>query len=45
MNIGFAGNLEKEGIAEWLGLYSPNIMQSQIEAIDDELMKMKYFEE
>ncbi len=37
--------MEKEGIAEWLGLYSPNIMQSQIEAIDDELMKMKYFEE
>lgn len=37
--------MEDNGIAHKCGLHSYNIMQTQIAAIDDELMAMKYFEE
>ncbi len=33
------------GIAEKRGLYSPNLMKTQIKAIDDKLMAMEYFGE
>ena len=37
--------MEKGGIAEKRGLYSPNLMQTQIKAIDDLLMSREYFGE
>lgn len=37
--------MEKGGIAEKRGLYSPNLMETQIKAIDKLLMEMKYFGE
>lgn len=37
--------MEKGGIAERRGLYSPNLMQTQIKAIDDLLMSREYFGE
>lgn len=40
-----ASAMEKGGIAEKRGLYSPNLMKTQIKAIDDLLMGMEYFGE
>ena len=40
-----ASAMEKGGIAKKRGLYSPNLMKTQIKAIDDLLMGMKYFGE
>ena len=40
-----ASAMEKGGIAKKRGLYSPNLMKTQIKAIDDLLMDMKYFGE
>lgn len=40
-----AAAMEKAGIAEKRGLYSPNLMKTQIKAIDDKLMGMEYFGE
>ena len=37
--------MEKGGIAEKRGLYSPNLMKTQIKAIDDLLMSKDYFGE
>ena len=37
--------MKQTNIADKLGLYSPNIMESQLAAIDDELMNMEYFGE
>lgn len=37
--------MENNGIAEKKGLYSPNLMKTQIKAIDDLLMNIKYFGE
>jgi hypothetical protein len=37
--------MEKAGIAEKRGLYSPNLMKTQIKAIDDLLMSKDYFGE
>lgn len=37
--------MEKGGIADKKGLYSPNLMHTQIKAIDDKLMGMEYFGE
>lgn len=37
--------MEKGGIADKKGLYSPNLMHTQIKAIDDLLMDIKYFGE
>ena len=37
--------MEKGGIAEKRGLYSPNLMKTQIKAIDDKLMGLTYFGE
>lgn len=37
--------MEKNGIAQKRGLYSPNLMQTQIKAIDDLLMSKDYFGE
>ena len=37
--------MENGGIAEKRGLYSPNLMRTQIKAIDDLLMGIKYFGE
>lgn len=44
-NDSIAKAMEKGGIAEKRGLYSPNLMQTQIKAIDDLLMSMEYFGE
>ncbi|MGN0179233.1 MAG: glycoside hydrolase family 57 [Monoglobaceae bacterium] len=44
-NEAIAKAMENGGIAEKRGLYSPNLMKTQINAIDDLLMSMKYFEE
>lgn len=40
-----ASAMEKGGIAKKRGLYSSNLMKTQIKAIDDLLMDMKYFGE
>lgn len=37
--------MEAHGIAHKRGLYSPNLMETQIKAIDDKLMEIKYFGE
>lgn len=37
--------MEAHGIAHKRGLYSPNLMETQIKAIDDKLMEVKYFGE
>lgn len=37
--------MEAHGIAHKRGLYSPNLMKTQIKAIDDKLMALKYFGE
>ena len=37
--------MEEGGIAQKRGLYSPNLMKTQIKAIDDLLMNIKYFGE
>jgi hypothetical protein len=37
--------MEKGGIAEHRGLYSPRLMETQIQAIDDELMAREFFGE
>ena len=37
--------MENGGIAQKRGLYSPNLMKTQIKAIDDLLMNIKYFGE
>ena len=37
--------MEEHGIADRKGLYSPNLMRTQIKAIDDKLMEIKYFGE
>ena len=37
--------MEMAGIAEKRGLYSPNLMKTQIKAIDDLLMGREYFGE
>lgn len=37
--------MEHGGIADKKGLYSPNLMHTQIKAIDDLLMSVKYFGE
>lgn len=37
--------MEKGGIADKKGLYSPNLMHTQIKAIDDLMMDIKYFGE
>ena len=44
-NEGLRKVMEDNGIAHKCGLHSYNIMQTQIAAIDDELMALKYFEE
>ena len=44
-NEAIANAMEKGGIAQKRGLYSPNLMKTQIKAIDDLLMGMKYFGE
>ena len=44
-NEGLKKVMEDNGIAHKCGLHSYNIMQTQIAAIDDELMALKYFEE
>lgn len=44
-NEGLAAIMAKHGIAEHRGLYSPDIMTTQIAAIREELMAMAYFEE
>ncbi len=44
-NDAIAAAMEKGGIAEKRGLYSPNLMKTQIKAIDDKLMSMEYFGE
>ncbi len=37
--------MEAHGIVHKRGLYSPNLMETQIKAIDDKLMEIKYFGE
>ena len=37
--------MEAHGIGHKRGLYSPNLMETQIKAIDDKLMEIKYFGE
>ena len=37
--------MKHNGIAEKRALYSPNLMKTQIKAIDDLLMDMPYFGE
>ena len=37
--------MEKGGIAEKRGFYSPQLMETQIKAIDDLLMSQEYFGE
>jgi len=44
-NEHIAKAMEKGGIAEKRGLYSPNLMKTQIKAIDDKLMSFNYFGE
>ncbi len=44
-NDAIAKAMEKGGIAEKRGLYSPNLMKTQIKAIDDLLMGKEYFGE
>ncbi len=44
-NNHIAAAMVKAGIAEKRGLYSPNLMKTQIKAIDDKLMGLKYFGE
>ncbi len=44
-NDAIAEAMAKGGIAEKRGLYSPNLMKTQIKAIDDKLMDMEYFGE
>lgn len=44
-NEAVAKAMENGGIAEKRGLYSPNLMKTQIKAIDDLLMSMEYFGE
>ena len=44
-NDAIAKAMENGGIAEKRGLYSPNLMRTQIKAIDDLLMGIKYFGE
>ncbi|MEE0866904.1 MAG: glycoside hydrolase family 57 [Clostridia bacterium] len=44
-NEAIAKAMENGGIAEKRGLYSPNLMKTQIKAIDDLLMGMEYFGE
>ncbi len=44
-NDAIAKAMEKGGISEKRGLYSPNLMKTQIKAIDDKLMAMEYFGE
>ena len=40
-----ASAMEKGGIAEKRGLYSPQLMKTQIKLIDDLLMSREYFGE
>lgn len=40
-----ANAMKANGIEQKRGLYSPNLMKTQIKAIDDKLMGMKYFGE
>ncbi len=40
-----AAAMKNGGIEEKRGLYSPNLMKTQIKAIDDKLMEMEYFGE
>ena len=44
-NDEIAAAMVAAGIAEKRGLYSPELMRTQISAIDSLLMGMKYFEE
>lgn len=44
-NEALARAMEKYGIAEQRGLYSPRLMETQIQAIDDELMAREFFGE
>jgi len=44
-NVNMTKLMKNRGIEDMLGLYSPNIMSSQISAIRRELMNMSYFEE
>lgn len=44
-NDAIAQAMENGGIAEKRGLYSPNLMKTQIKSIDDLLMSMEYFGE
>ena len=37
--------MKNNGIEELKGLYSPNLMHTQIQLIDEQLMAMKYFGE
>lgn len=44
-NEAIAKAMENGKIADKKGIYSPNLMQTQIKAIDDKLMNLKYFGE
>ena len=45
VNSAIAAAMEKGGIGHMRGLYSPNLMKTQIKAIDDLLMSRDYFGE
>ena len=44
-NDAIAEAMKKGGIEKAKGLYSPSLMKTQIKAIDDKLMSLKYFGE
>ena len=44
-NDALARAMQDAGVADQRGLYSPRLMETQIQAIDDELMKMPFFGE
>lgn len=44
-NEAIAKAMENGKIADKRGIYSPNLMHTQIKAIDDKLMNLKYFGE
>ncbi len=44
-NESIALAMEQGGIAQKRGIYSPNLMKTQIKSIDDKLMAMEYFGE
>ena len=44
-NYAIANAMQNGGIAKCRGIYSPSLMKTQIKAIDDKLMSLKYFGE